>query len=40
MIKGELEPDEMAKLSRGRLRKRKDDLEEALLGIWKNTTSA
>jgi len=32
LMKGELEPEEMAELSKGRLRRRKDDLKEALQG--------
>jgi len=32
LMKGELRPDEMAELSKGRLRKRKADLKEALVG--------
>ncbi len=32
LIKGELEADEMAELSRGRLRKKRADLKEALVG--------
>jgi transposase len=32
LMKGDLEAEEMAELSKGRLRKRKDDLKEALVG--------
>jgi transposase len=32
LLKGELRPDQMAELSKGRLRKRKDELKEALVG--------
>ncbi len=32
LLKGELEPEEMAELSKGRLRKRKEELKEALVG--------
>jgi len=32
LLKGELRPDEMAELSKGRLRKRKEELKEALVG--------
>jgi transposase len=32
LLKGELEPEEMAELSKGRLRKRKEELKEALEG--------
>ena len=32
LIKGELEPEEMAELSKGRLRKKRGDLKEALMG--------
>jgi transposase len=32
LLKGELRPDQMAELSKGRLRKRKEELKEALVG--------
>ncbi len=32
LMKGDLKPDQMAELSKGRLRKRKEDLTEALVG--------
>jgi transposase len=32
LMKGELQPDEMAELSKGRLRKKREDLKEALVG--------
>ena len=36
LMKGELDPEAMADLSKGRLRKRKEELKEALVGNWED----
>jgi len=40
LMKGKLNVEEMAELSKGRLRKRKEELKEALMERWRKTTSS